>query len=44
MANQTFAIPAGKSQSTRLRLQTGINIFTVTGQGILEFIWHKELI
>lgn len=43
-ATQTFVLPAGQSKSTRFRLKTGINNFTVVGQGTLEFIWHKELI
>lgn len=42
--NVTFNIPKGTSTSSRFRLTPGINYFTITGQGTIEFSWHKELI
>lgn len=39
-----FIIPAGTSSSSRFRLVAGENRFTVTGNGTIEFVWHKELI
>lgn len=40
----TFNIPIGETKSSRFRLLTGLNNFTVIGTGTLEFVWHKELI
>lgn len=39
-----FIIPTGTSSSSRFRLLVGENRFTVTGNGTIEFVWHKELI
>lgn len=40
----SFQVPIGTSTSTRLRLLKGENRLTITGNGSIEFIWHKELI
>jgi hypothetical protein len=42
--NAQFTIPVGTSNSSRFRLMTGENKFTISGTGTIEFFWHKELI
>lgn len=40
----SFDFPAGLTNSFDFRLPTGVNRLTITGSGLVEFIWHKELI
>ncbi|MED4083866.1 phage tail protein [Halalkalibacterium halodurans] len=40
----TYNIPSGESQSETFRLETGANPMTITGNGTIQFLWHKELI
>lgn len=44
LRDQSFEVPAQDSQNFRLRLLSGENWLTVSGNGTIEFIWHKELI
>ena len=42
--NEQFIVPAGKYAVDDFRFETGMNIFTVTGNGNISFNWHKEVI
>jgi len=42
--NNQFIVPAGKYTVDDFRFETGMNIFTVTGNGNISFNWHKEVI
>ena len=42
--NNQFIVPAGKYAVDDFRFETGMNIFTVTGNGNISFNWHKEVI
>jgi len=42
--NQLFTFPAGTNTNRSLRLQTGENTLTITGNGTIKFTFRKEMI
>lgn len=44
MNNRRFEIPRGFSKDSRFRLITGENHFSIEGHGMIDFIFHKEVI
>lgn len=42
--NQSLAVGDGVSENKLFKLETGMNTLTVTGNGTIEFIFHKEVI
>lgn len=42
--NQSLTVGAGTSENKLFRFEMGMNTMTVTGNGTIEFIFHKELI
>lgn len=42
--NQSLTVGAGTSENKLFRFEMGMNTLTVTGNGTIEFIFHKELI
>ena len=42
--NNQFIVSGGEHTVDDFRFETGMNIFTVTGNGNISFNWHKEVI
>jgi hypothetical protein len=40
----TYNVPSGRSQNDSFRLNMGSNPMTITGNGLIKFEWHKELL
>ena len=44
MGDTQYSFPPGDTQDYRFQLACGLNQLTVTGNGIIEFHWHNEVI
>ena len=42
--NQSLTVGVGTSENKLFKVETGMNTLTVTGNGTIEFIFHKEVI